>query len=177
MRRQPNFEFVRDTEIFFQSCDNDIIDIILSNNGMIYGGYLRDCCDLSIANKINRSNDINIAVHISNKEIILKEINKIYTTSIHNINYNNYIFIERGRRTLNLKFINSNEENLHPNPDFDVNLLCYCRKYKLRSWMNSASIRYIIININNKKCKQLSTDEDIGDRKYIMQNKGYEIIA
>lgn len=160
-------------ETLFLKEDIDIIEVILSNKGTIFGGYLRDCCSNTIAN------DIDAVISDIYKDSFLSQITKIYKTYTCDGKYEPYIFTAPNRRNLEVIFDEDDPDEIMlgpcPSPDFDINTLSYCRKFGLSTWTGEGDIHTIIRNILNKTCVQLSPDKEISNRIIKILDKGFNI--
>ena len=163
----------------------ETLNILLTYDCCIYGGYIRDIFDDKIPN------DIDCVIFAKLFPKCKKDLKKIG----YDIVLNKDDSIVKFSSTKKLIPIDmciereylQGEAILAPLaiPDFDVNLLCVCGG-KVFNWAaiqeddeddkdKNISVEQILSNIKNKKTKKLFT-HGMEDRIKKMQNKGYEII-
>jgi len=109
---------INNTIDYFYQEDKEII------NGIIYGGYLRDCYHK------DEASDIDIMIPKNYQNTFLQEISKL-------TNFFRLPYIQCGKRIIQVTFIDNGTKDM---PDFDVNSLTYCTYYGLSSSVSGESI-------------------------------------
>lgn len=164
--------FNTQTESFFTSEDKEVLEVVLSNRGAIFGGYLRDVY-AQVAPV-----DIDVVISLLDKEKFEKEISSLYSTSVANHSNGTTAYSQEGRRPLEVLFIDDDPEDTVlgpcPDPDYDVNLLVFSRKDGLNDWTGSnASLDSILEHIEQRLCVALSP---VPGREGKIRQKGYTVL-
>lgn len=168
-------QMMESTEEFFLADDKEAIDVILSNNGCIFGGYLRDTFRGVIPNDIDAVVSDMYKDKFQNDMVALQYIPKFDQDN------ETWVYSKMGHRDVEIIYSEDDPDEviLGPAaaPDFDCNLLSYCRKDGLTSWTGEGKVENILENILKKECVQITPDIEMGgdERKRKILSKGFTI--
>lgn|SRR3989338_7172906 len=154
--------------------DFKVIEIIIFNNGAIYGGYLRD----SIAGEREKIKDIDVVL----SELYRDKFHNEMTEEGYEVKFNasNFTFVYKkpGEKVVEAYFVQDDPADTvmgpESEPDYDVNLLAWNGE-SLYIWTDpNRQIYRIISHIIEKKTVEISHNPE---REEKILSKGYTIIG